>query len=98
MEPTATPPPERDGISSFFEHHIIQMALAVGCSILVMAWFSKHVLPRPIGHLPGAFPPFLAALYEVARHRYPERPIARTGYWIAAILLATALVVVAHAV
>jgi len=98
MEPTANRPPEDNDIAAFFQHPVIQMALAVGCSILVMAWFSKHVLPRPIGYLPGAFPPFLAALSEVARKRYPERIVAKTGFWVAAVLLATALVVAAHAV
>lgn len=98
MEPGAHRPSEKNHVAAFFEHPVLQMALAVGCSILVMAWFSKHVLPRPIGYVPGAFPPILAALSEVARKRYPGRSVAETGAWIAAVLLATALVAAAHAV
>lgn len=97
MAPEPPRPPEPNDLAAFFEHPVLRMALAVGCSILVMSWFSKHVLPRPIGYLPGAFPPLLGALYEIARRRYPGRPIAESGYWVAAILVATALVVAAHA-
>lgn len=97
MEPDSTGPIGKNVRSSLLGNHQIQIALAVGISILVMAWCSKHALPRPIGYLPGAFPPFLAALYEVARNRYPERPVAKTGYWVVAILAATAGVIAAHA-
>jgi predicted histidine transporter YuiF (NhaC family) len=42
----------------------IQIALATGVSIIVLAYFSKKILPEPIGYLPLAIPPFIATIYE----------------------------------
>ena len=42
----------------------IQIALATGLSIIVLAYFSKNILPEPIGYLLLAIPPFIATIYE----------------------------------
>jgi predicted histidine transporter YuiF (NhaC family) len=42
----------------------IQILIATGISILIIAYFSKYVLPRPIGYLPTAIPPFFMVIYE----------------------------------
>ena len=72
----------------------IQIALATGISIIVMAYFSKRVLPNPIGYLPTAIPPFLMVIYEAVKDRYKDRRITRAWYWVLAIILATALVII----
>jgi len=72
----------------------IQIALATGVSIIVLAYFSKKILPAPIGYLPLAIPPFIATIYEAVTNKYKNKKNATTWYWVAAILLATALVIV----
>jgi predicted histidine transporter YuiF (NhaC family) len=71
----------------------IQIALATGISIIVLAYFSKRVLPRPIGYLPTALPPFLMVVYEAVLDRYKDRKICTAWYWVVALFVATALVI-----
>jgi hypothetical protein len=72
----------------------IQIALATGLSIIVLAYFSKKILPEPIGYLPLAIPPFIATIYEAVANKYKNKKISTTWYWVVAILVATALVIV----
>jgi predicted histidine transporter YuiF (NhaC family) len=76
----------------------IQIALATGICIIAMAYFSKRILPRPIGYLPAAIPPFLMAIYEALLGRHKNSRICTTWYWIVAIFITTALVIVFHMV
>ena len=76
----------------------IQIALAAGVSIIVLAYFSKRILPEPIGYLPSAIPPFIAVVYEGVLAKHKNKKLARTWYWIAAIFLATAVIIVFHLV
>lgn len=76
----------------------IQLALVTGFSIILMAYVSKRVLPKPIGYLTLAIPPFVATMYEAAAHRHRDSRICTTWYWITAVLVATALVILFHAV
>jgi hypothetical protein len=72
----------------------IQISFATGVSILALAYFSKRVLPRPIGYLPNALPPFLMVVYEAVLERYKGRKICTAWYWVVAIFVTTALVIV----
>ena len=72
----------------------IQISLATGVSIIVLAYFSKKILPEPIGYLPLAIPPFIATIYEAVAAKKKNKKITTTWYWVAAILFATALVIV----
>ena len=83
-------------LKEFFKSPHIQIALATGVSILVLAYFSKRVLPKPLEYLELALPPFLATIYEASLSRYKDSRICTTWYWIAAILIATALVIIFH--
>ena len=74
----------------------IQLALASGFSIIAMAYVSKRILAEPIGYLKLAIPPFLAVIYEVVANRYKDSRICTTWFWVAAILAATALVILLH--
>lgn len=76
----------------------IQIALATGISIVVMAYFSKRVLPKPIGYLPAAIPPFIALIYEGVLGKYKNKKITTTWYWIATILITTAFIIIFYAV
>jgi|GEM_PF-661890 len=74
----------------------IHIALATGISIIVLAYVSKRVLPEPIGYLPMALPPFLMVIWEAIFDRHKDSWIFRSGYWVAAIFLATAVVILFH--
>ena len=76
----------------------IQIALVTGFSIIVLAYFSKKILPEPIGYLPLAIPPFIASIYEAILNKCKDSWIATTWYWVVAILLATALVIGFYAI
>ena len=74
----------------------IYIALAVGFSIIIMAVFSKLVLPEPIGYLSLAVPPFIGTIFESLYSRYKASKICTTWYWVIAILVATALMIIFH--
>lgn len=74
----------------------IQIALATGVSIVVMAYFSKRVLPEPIGYLPMAIPPFIALVYENVLNKHKKKKIATTLYWIVAIFAFTTMVIIMY--
>jgi hypothetical protein len=74
----------------------IHIALTIGFSIIVMAYFSKRILPEPIGYLSLAFPPFIGAIFELLLDKYKNSWFCKTWYWVVAILIATALVIIFH--
>ena len=74
----------------------IQIALATGLSIIIMAYVSRWFLPKPIGYLPNAIPAFLVVIYEGLLGRYKNTRICTTWYWIVAIFIITAIVIVFH--
>ena len=76
----------------------IQVAIATGVSIIVLAYFSKKILPEPIGYLPLAIPPFIATIYEAVVNKYKNKKITTTWYWVAAIFISTALVILLNSV
>lgn len=76
--------------------HHIQLALATGVSIIVLAYVSKRVLAQPMNTLAQAFPPFLAVVAEGVISRYPSSKFSKTWHWVLAILLATVLVITAY--
>lgn len=83
-------------LKDFIKSPHIQIALATGVSIVVMAYFSKHVLPKPIGYLPMAIPPFIALVYENVLNKFKKKKVATAWYWVIAIFLATALIILLH--
>jgi predicted histidine transporter YuiF (NhaC family) len=85
-------------IKEYLNNPHIQIALATGLSIIVMAYFSKRVLPQPIGYLPLAIPPFIASIAEVLINKYKDHQSILTKIGIAAILLSTVLVIILSSV
>ena len=80
-------------IKKFSENPSIQIALATGVSILVLASFSQRVLPEPLSYLELAFPPFLALFFEKGPRKRTTAWYGRPWFGILLILLATALVI-----
>jgi hypothetical protein len=81
-------------IKDFFRSPHIQIALAVGLSIIIMAYFSKRILPEPLSYLSMAVPPFIATIYEGFSSKYKNSKYFKTWYWITAIFIATAAVII----
>ncbi len=75
---------------------LIHIALATGVSIIAMAYASKHILPRSIGNLLMALPPFLMSIHSAFSGRHNYRGIWKTEYWIITIFLTTALIIMFH--
>jgi len=71
----------------------IQIALATGFCIIVLAYFSKRILPEPIGYLPLAIPPFIASIYEAVAAKHKNKKLTITRYWVTAIFFSTTLVI-----
>lgn len=71
----------------------IQIALTTGICIVVMAYFSKKILPEPIGYLPSAIPPFIAVVFEGVLSKHKNKKIAKTSYWVAAILFSSVAII-----
>ena len=76
----------------------IHIAQATGASIIIMAYVSKRMLPEPMSYLALAIPPFVALIFETLLDRYKDSNFLTTWYWVVAIFLATALVILFHAV
>ena len=74
----------------------IYIALATGFSIIILAIFSKRVSPEPLSYLALAAPPFVATIFESLYSRKKDSKICKTSYWVLAILVATALVMIFH--
>ncbi len=85
-------------LKQFITSPHIQIALATGVSIIAMAYFSKRILPEPIGYLPTAMPPFLMVIYEALLNRHENSRICTPWYWVVAILGSTALIIVLYMV
>lgn len=82
----------------FLKNGRIQMALAAGVCIVVMAYFSKRVLPDPINKLYLAIPPFIMTLYEALAAKKEHTDYSKTPFWIAAMLVSAALIIALNAV
>jgi len=78
----------------FLKSPHIQIALATGICIIILAVFSKRILPKPIAYLPSAIPPFLMVIYEIVQIKLKEKNKLKVGYWITAIFLSTAIVII----
>ena len=79
-------------IDSFRSHHI-QIALAAGAGIIVLAYALKRVLPEPMHSLALAFPPSLAVSGDGLITKSGKAWYGKAWVWISAILIATLLVI-----
>lgn len=70
----------------------VQIAFAAGSSILIIASVSKWVIKEPINPFLLAVPPLIEAAYEYVLKRNKDSKITKTWYWVAAIMISTALI------
>lgn len=87
-----------NNIKDFFNNHHIQISIATGLSIIILAYFSKRVLPQPLSYLELAAPPFIATIYESMLAKHKEKIYMQTWIWVIAILVTSALVIILSAV
>ena len=83
-------------IKAFFSSPHIQIAIATGFSIIIMAVFSKRILPAPIGYISLAIPPFIAAMFELLFEKHKDSKFLKSWYWITAVLISTAVIISLH--
>jgi hypothetical protein len=84
-------------IKEFFAHPIIQLALVLGTSTLILAYFSKRVFTEPLSKLKLGLPAFLAMLFQgFAAHKKSSR-FSRSWIGILIVVLATILVIAFNA-
>lgn len=76
----------------------IQLSLATGFSIIVMAYVSKRILHKQFGYLALAIPPFVIVIYEAVASKYKNSKICTPWYWVVAIFVTTALVILYYMV
>ncbi len=83
-------------VKEYFEHPIIQIALALGFSTIVLNRVSQWLSIEPIGDSAMAIPAFVAAIYGYVSFKYKNYKFSTTWYWIVAIFVATWLVILYH--
>jgi len=83
-------------LKELFKSPHIQVALATGFSIIIMAFVSKRILQEPIESKLLAIPPLLMVIFEALLGKYKNSRICTTGYWIVAILLSATIIIVVH--
>lgn len=76
----------------------IQIAIATGICIIILAYVSKRILPQPMSELAIAIPPFLMTIYEAVLSRHKDSKISTPWYWILAIFAATAILILFHVI
>ena len=74
----------------------IQIALAAGTSILLIASFSKWVLEKPINPFLLTIPALIEVGYEYFLKKDKESKIVKTWYWVCGILFSTILIILIH--
>ena len=72
----------------------VQIALATGACIIIMAFASKRLLPEPIAYIPLAIPALFMTFYELISTKYKNEKISTTWYWIVAIFISTVLIII----
>jgi hypothetical protein len=83
-------------IMEYLKSGHIHVSLATGSSIIILAYVSKRVLPEPMSYLALAGPPFLMVIYEALEGKEKYAHLTKSIYWVIAILVATAVDILAH--
>ena len=84
-------------VVDFFKHPLIQIALATGASIIVLALFFKKIMGTEVPATWSAIPALMIPLYELARVK-KWRWLTRTWVPITLILVSTILIIIFHAI
>ena len=82
-------------IKEFFAHPLIQVALCLGFTIILLAYISKRVLHTEFTNRAHAIPGFIAIGFEYFRQSKKLNKYARVLYWNIG-MIASALAVIAY--
>jgi hypothetical protein len=85
-----------DKIKEDLKEPHIPLAIITGACIIVMAYFSKKILSKPIDYLPLAIPPFLMTIYEAAYKKYKRHWFCKSWIWMLAIIISTVIVILCY--
>ena len=80
-------------IKEFFAHPIIQLALVLGASTLILSYFSKRILAEPIRKWELGLPAFLAMLFQGYAVHKKSFWFSRPWIGILLVVLTTALII-----
>ena len=84
-------------VKEFFAHPIIQLALVLGASTLILSYFSKRVLAEPLRNWELGLPAFLAMLFQGYAAHKKSSWFSRSWIGILIVVLATILVIALNA-
>jgi hypothetical protein len=74
----------------------IHVALALGASIIVLAYVSKRALPTPMKPIYLGVTSLIMVAYEAVAGTKKDHVLSRSIYWVSAIVLATAIIILTH--
>lgn len=83
-------------LKEFFTNDHIQMSLATGACIIVLALFFKKVMHQEVPPIEAAIPAALFAFWEGARKKYKDSLLGRPLLWGAAMLLSVGITILVH--
>ena len=85
-------------IRDFFRSGHIQVSLALGFSIIVLAYVSKRVLDLPMRSIYLSITSRIMAGYEAVANIKKYERYARPVYWVLAILSVTLVIILLHVI
>ncbi len=85
-------------VKEFFKNDHIQLALATGASVIILAVFFKKIMHIPVPALESSLPGFVFLGFEVLREKRKSfgPPWSRPWPWIVIMFAAVAVVIVRH--
>lgn len=86
----------RTKLRSLLRSSRIQIAIASGTSILIIAICSKWVLDEPMHPFLLTVPPLIEVTYEGLLKKHKNSYILKTWYWVCGILISTILIIIIH--
>ena len=86
----------RGALSELSRSKHIHLALVSGASIIALAYTSKRLLSEPMDNLYVSAPALLVVAAEAALASKRRGWYTRTGTWLAAVALSTALIIMLH--
>lgn len=80
-------------LKEFFAHPIIQMALVLGASTVILSYFSKRVSVEPLRNWELALPAFIATLFQGFAYKKKASRFSRPWVGMLIIVLTTILII-----
>ena len=74
----------------------IHVALALGASIIVLAYFSKRVLDEPMRPIYHSITSFFMLGYETLIGTKKKTRFTNSLYWVSAIIVVTVIIIIVH--